>query len=178
MVVRYTAGPHTAARITRDELALRWRGPEVWLLAAGVTAVITGYRFVRYLIADTASPGSYLTWTSPFAVVVTTAAIYAGIVVVLAVLSVMAARNGTLRVSRFANTGAVLQLRYVSDGLELTTATESVAYPFAGIRRIRLREHTVALSGGFALRVLPRELFPAEAISFLERSGVAGLSRT
>ncbi|MET8874655.1 hypothetical protein [Nocardia sp. NPDC004604] len=52
----------------------------------------------------------------------------------------------------------------------MTTAVESVTYPYDRIKRIRIQEHTVAVSGELGLRVLPRELFPAEALSFLERS--------
>lgn len=170
MVVRYPAGPQTAVWITRDELALKWRRHEVWLIAAGVTLIIMGYRLLRYLISLTVSPGRYRTWTSGFAVVVTTLAIYVGVLVVLAALSVLEARRGSPRVRRYADPGAVLQLRYLSDGLELTTAVESVTYPYDRIKRIRIQEHTVAVSGELGLRVLPRELFPAEALSFLERS--------
>ncbi|MFX0577625.1 hypothetical protein [Nocardia nepalensis] len=170
MVVRCTAGPQTAVRITRDELALKWRGPEVWLIAAGVTAVITGYRLIRYLISRSGSPGQYYTWTSGFAVAVTAIASYVGVLVVLAVLSLLEVRRGSPRVRRYANPGAVLQLRYLSDGLELTTAVESVTYPYGRIKRIRVQEHTVAVSDQSSLRVLPRELFPAEALSFLAHS--------
>ncbi|WP_433193840.1 hypothetical protein ACQP1G_34350 [Nocardia sp. CA-107356] len=170
MVVRYTAGAQAAVRITRDELALKWRRPEVWLIAAGVSAVIMAYRFVRYLISQAGSPGRYYTWTSGFAVVVTAIAIYAGVLVILVVLSLLEVRRGSPRVRRYANPGAVLQIRYLSDGLELTTAVESVTYPYSQIKRIRIQEHTVALSGEIGLRVLPCELFPADALSFLERS--------
>lgn len=175
MVVRYSAGPQTALWITRDELLLRWRRSEVWLIAAGVTAVITAFRFVRVLIWDTGSPGRSYLWSSVATVVVTTLAIYVGIVLILAWFSLLEYRRGANRVRRYANPGAVLQVRYLSDGVELTTATESVAYPYDRIKRIRLREHTVALSGGFGLRVLPLELFPAEALSFLERSATGAV---
>lgn len=169
-VVRYVAGPRTAVWITRDELLLRWRGLEVWLIAAGVTAVITAYRAINHLIRQTGSPGRYLTWTSLFAAVATTAAIYAGVLACLAAFSFREGRHGSRRVWQYANPGAVLQLRFLADGFELMTATEFVAYPYAMIQRIRVREHTVALSGGIGLRVLPRELFPPEAIAFVERS--------
>lgn len=173
MVVRHTAGPQTAVWITRDELAMKWRGPQVWLIAAGATAAVMALRFITFLIRRAGSPGSYYTWTSGFAVLMTTLTVFVGILVILVVFSLLDIRHGSRRVRRYASPGAELAVRYLSDGLELITETESTAYTYDRIKKIRIKEHTVTLSGDFGQRVLPRELFPAEAISFLERSEAA-----
>jgi hypothetical protein len=169
-IVRFQAGPRTAVQITRGELALRWRGPQVWLLAAATAGAVMAYRLIVFLIRRAGSPGTYYTWTSLTAVLVTGAAIYIGVLLVFALLSLFEAQSGSRKVHAYAYPGAALQVRYLSDGLEVTTVLGVKPYPFADCSRIRVRDNVVALSGTFGQLVLPRELVPAGALSLLERS--------
>ncbi|MEU1210530.1 hypothetical protein [Nocardia sp. NPDC005825] len=169
-IVRFRAGPRTAVQITRGELAMRWRGSDVWLIAAAVTGVIMAYRLVKHLIWVAGSPGTYYTWTSIPAALATSAAIYIGVLLVFVCLSLREARHGSRKVRAYAYPGAALQVRYLSDGLEVTTTLSETTYPFAHCSRMRVRDNVVVLTGPFGQLVLPRELVPAGAISLLERS--------
>ena len=61
-------------------------------------------------------------------------------------------------------------VRYLDDGLELSTAIETVPFRYSDIRRLVAHKHTVLFTGDFGGRVLPRELFPPEALAYVQRS--------
>ncbi|WP_328412274.1 hypothetical protein [Nocardia sp. NBC_00403] len=143
-------------------------------MTAGVAAVAMTYLSAKMARRRSGPTGHNYTWGSSVAVLVAGAAIYVGVLLLFGWFSVREARHGSQRVRRYASPGAVLQARYLSDGLEVTTALGTTAYQFAKIGKISVGTHTVALTGAGRWLVLPRELVPAEAISFLERSIAAG----
>ncbi|MFI5718685.1 hypothetical protein [Nocardia sp. NPDC051750] len=176
MVVRCTAGPLTAAWITRHELALVWRRSWGWLIAAGIVFAIAACCVLLYLIAWTGFLGTYYAWIPTMGALEVALVSYVGVIgiptllTILVAVSLQDAGRGSARVRRYADPGAELQLRYLSDGLLLTTAARSVAIHYHRIGRIHIREHTVAVTGEAGEWVLPRELFPMEALRYLART--------
>ncbi|MEV6769338.1 YcxB family protein [Nocardia sp. NPDC051030] len=167
-VIRLVAGPDTARQITRAELPLMWRRPTVWLIAAAVAGAVMIYRFARYAANRTVGAGRSPLWQSLPEVLVITALTYIAVLVFFAIFSWQDSRTGSTRVRRYAYPGAVLQVRYLSDGMEVTTATGRTEYPYSRIKKIRRREHIVAFLNSTGFLVLPQEMVPAEAIAFIE----------
>ncbi|WP_297625778.1 hypothetical protein [Nocardia sp.] len=170
MVVRFAAGPQTAVRITRGELWMRWRSPWLWLIAAGVAAIAM-ICLVLKMAARPSGPGfTSFTWGSGTAVLVAAATIYVVVLLLFGMFSMQDARHGSQRVRRFASPGMVLQARYLSDGMEMTTPLGTRTYLFADFRKLSVDTHVVTLTAASHWLVLPRELVPAQAIAYLERS--------
>ncbi|WP_157762672.1 hypothetical protein [Nocardia yamanashiensis] len=170
MVVRCVAGPKTALWITRAEHRKRWFGPQPVVIAAGVTVVLLAVFFVKSLIGSLSEPGGSLIWADPSFTVTVAVLLFVTVLIIFAVHTLLEMRKGSPRALRYANPGAVLQVRYLDDGLELSTAIETVPFRYSEIRRLVAHKHTVLFTGDFGGRVLPRELFPPEALAYVQRS--------
>lgn len=173
MIVRDVASPRTAVWISRHDIALRWRLLDLWMIAVGVAAAVTVvvvlvYRLLWLVLGWFGAPEQYPAWNSIWSVLATFVVILVLVVLLFAGFSVRDVRRGASWVRRHANPGAVLEIRYLSDALQVATADGIVDYWYDHIEWVRVRERTVALYGQFRLRVLPRELFPPGALAFLE----------
>lgn len=171
MVVRCVATPETAVSITRGEIRMRWRSPWLWAMAAGVAGCT--FLFISAKTAVRQYPsGRLVVWGDGLTAAIVAAVCYVAVLLLFGWFSIVEARQGSKQARRYTVPGATLQARYSTDAVEVTTVLGTTAYRFVDIRRIFVHEHTIGLKGPGIGVVLPRELVPEQALSYLRRKVV------